>query len=138
MVNDFFIWESLLHVAGSFPALGILAAHCRRFSSLGNRCCTLQEAFQLWESSLHVAGSFPALGIVAARCRRFSSFRYCFFSNAGKPSVPSAYRQLVSERALFMAFMAVSHVVEPSTFVASPALVISLPMPLSPVTVPFQ
>ena len=58
-------WDSVLHGAGSFPALGFRPARCRKLSSLGIPSCTVQEAFQPWDSVLHDAGSFPALGFRA-------------------------------------------------------------------------
>ena len=68
-------WDSVLHVAESFPALGFRPARCRKLSSLGIPSCTVQEAFQPWDSVLHDAGSFPALGFRfrPARCRELSS-----------------------------------------------------------------
>ena len=53
-------WDTVLHDAGNFPALGFHPARCRKLSSFGISSCTMQEAFQLRDSVPHDAGSFPA------------------------------------------------------------------------------
>ena len=65
-------------------------------------------------------------------------FERCNMS--GTSPLPVAYRQSVpaAVNASFMASMAVPHVVGASTFVAPLFPVISLPIPVSPVTVPSQ
>ena len=45
---------------------------------------------------------------------------YCFSSVSGMLPLPSTYFQPVPDSFSFMAFIAVSHVIEPSTFVVSP------------------
>ena len=54
-------WDSVLHDAGSFPALGFRPARCRKLSSLGIPSCTMQGAFQPWDSVPTLWGSFRGL-----------------------------------------------------------------------------
>ena len=54
-------WDSVLHDAGSFPALGFRPARCRKLSSLGIPSCTMQGAFQPWDSVPTLWESFRSL-----------------------------------------------------------------------------